>query len=236
MPALEPGSHVGPYEVLAPIGAGGMGEVYRSRDAKLKRDVAIKVLSAEWMRDPDRIHRFQREAQVLAALNHPHIAQIYGVEDAGGTPSRLTFEPGMESFPIWSPNGDSIAFGDWTGIEKKPANGSTQAETILKKDGLVALSSWSKDGRYIAFSTKPDTGGDIDILPLAGDKKPISFLHERFEENNPQISPDSRWMAYESNESGRSEANLEHGWHETEVAAGWQGTLLLVSIKSTDGD
>ena len=129
---------------------------------------------------------------------------VWTINSKSGTPSRLTFEAGMETFPIWSPSGDSIAFGDWTGIQKKPANGSTQAETILKGN-YAQLSSWSKDGRYIAFATKADTGGDIDILPLTEDKKPVSFLHERFEENNPQISPDSRWMAYESNESGRSE-------------------------------
>ena len=84
MPALQSGSLVGPYEILASIGAGGMGEVYRSRDTKLKREVAIKVLPEELSRDADRIRRFQREAEVLATLNHPHIAQIYGIEDASG--------------------------------------------------------------------------------------------------------------------------------------------------------
>src|SRR3990172_9548175 len=84
MPALQSGSYVGPYQVLAPIGAGGMGEVYRARDTKLKRDVAIKVLPEELSRDPERIRRFRREAEVLATLNHPNIAQIYGLEDADG--------------------------------------------------------------------------------------------------------------------------------------------------------
>jgi serine/threonine protein kinase len=70
--------------VLDLIGSGGMGEVYRARDTKLKRDVAIKVLPAEWARDVDRMARFQREAEVLASLNHPHIAQIYGLEESGG--------------------------------------------------------------------------------------------------------------------------------------------------------
>ena len=84
MPALQSGSHVGSYEILSPIGAGGMGEVYRARDTKLKRDVAIKVLPAEFSRDPERVARAQREAEVLASLNHPHIAQIYGVEESFG--------------------------------------------------------------------------------------------------------------------------------------------------------
>lgn len=85
MAALQSGTRVGPYEILALIGAGGMGEVYRSRDTKLKRDVAIKVLPPEFSADPDRVHRFQREAEVLATLNHPHIAQIYGVEEVNGS-------------------------------------------------------------------------------------------------------------------------------------------------------
>src|SRR5512147_2430118 len=78
---LAPGTRVGPYEVTAAIGAGGMGEVYRARDPKLKRDVAIKVLPDAFARDPERMARFQREAEVLASLNHSNIAQIYGVED-----------------------------------------------------------------------------------------------------------------------------------------------------------
>jgi Tol biopolymer transport system component len=78
---IATGTRLGPYELLAPLGAGGMGEVYRARDTKLNRDVAIKVLPDLFAADPDRLARFQREAQVLAALNHPNIAQIYGLEE-----------------------------------------------------------------------------------------------------------------------------------------------------------
>src|SRR6476619_4851611 len=81
---LVPGARLGVYEVLAPLGKGGMGEVYRAHDTKLNRDVAIKVLLPTVADDPDRLARFSREAQVLASLNHPHIAQIHGLEDAGG--------------------------------------------------------------------------------------------------------------------------------------------------------
>ncbi len=80
---LTAGTKLGPYEVLSPLGAGGMGEVYRARDAKLNRDVAIKVLPEAVAEDAERLARFQREAQVLASLNHPHIAAIYGLEKAG---------------------------------------------------------------------------------------------------------------------------------------------------------
>ncbi|HEV3329439.1 MAG TPA: serine/threonine-protein kinase [Bryobacteraceae bacterium] len=79
--ALSAGTHLGPYEIVAPIGAGGMGEVYRARDPKLQREVAIKVLPEAFAADPDRIARFAREALLLASLNHPGIAHIYGVED-----------------------------------------------------------------------------------------------------------------------------------------------------------
>jgi serine/threonine-protein kinase len=81
---LGPGTRLGPYEIVAPLGAGGMGEVYRARDTKLDRDVAIKVLPEVFVADPERIQRFQREAKTLAALNHPNIATIHGVEDANG--------------------------------------------------------------------------------------------------------------------------------------------------------
>ncbi len=83
--SLATGTRLGPYEILAPIGAGGMGEVYRARDGKLQRDVAIKVLPELFAADAERLARFQREAQVLAALNHPHIAAIYGLEESGAT-------------------------------------------------------------------------------------------------------------------------------------------------------
>jgi serine/threonine-protein kinase len=80
---LTPGTRLGPYEIVGPLGAGGMGEVYRARDSKLNRDVALKVLPASVAGDPERLARFRREAQVLASLNHPNIGQIYGFEDSG---------------------------------------------------------------------------------------------------------------------------------------------------------
>jgi len=79
---LSPGTRLGPYEVAAQIGVGGMREVYRATDTTLKRDVAVKVLPAALASDPVRLARFQREAEVLASLNHPHIATIYGLERA----------------------------------------------------------------------------------------------------------------------------------------------------------
>lgn len=80
MPArLIPGTHLGPYQIGAALGAGGMGEVYRARDTRLDRDVAIKVLPTNFAAEPDRLRRFYEEARAIAALNHPHICQIYDI-------------------------------------------------------------------------------------------------------------------------------------------------------------
>ncbi|HEY6346885.1 MAG TPA: serine/threonine-protein kinase [Bryobacteraceae bacterium] len=83
--SLRAGDRLGPYEILAPIGKGGMGEVYRARDTALQRDVALKVIPAAFSSDPDRMARFQREAQVLASLDHPNIGHIYGIVESDGT-------------------------------------------------------------------------------------------------------------------------------------------------------
>jgi serine/threonine protein kinase len=82
---LGAGTRIGAYEITGSLGAGGMGEVYRARDTRLKRDVALKILPQSFAADPDRLARFQREAEVLASLNHPNIAAIYGLEDSDGT-------------------------------------------------------------------------------------------------------------------------------------------------------
>ena len=86
---LSPGIPLGPYEVTAKIGEGGMGEVWHATDTKLDRDVALKVLPEAFTSDPDRLARFEREAKVLASLNYPNIGSIYGLEEAGGTPEKL---------------------------------------------------------------------------------------------------------------------------------------------------
>jgi eukaryotic-like serine/threonine-protein kinase len=80
--SLAPGSRLGAYEIVTLIGAGGMGEVYRARDPRLKRDVAIKILPDAFTTDPQRLARLHREAEVLASLNHPNIAQIHGIEQS----------------------------------------------------------------------------------------------------------------------------------------------------------
>ena len=89
--SLSGGTRIGAYEIVSLLGAGGMGEVYRARDTKLGRDVALKILPDAFASDLDRLARFQREARVLASLNHPNIGHIYGLEDSG-TPQALVLE------------------------------------------------------------------------------------------------------------------------------------------------
>jgi serine/threonine-protein kinase len=83
--AIGPGARIGPYEVVALLGEGGMGKVWRAHHTSLKRDDALKVLPEAFASDPERLARFQREAQILASLNHPNIAHVYGLEESDGT-------------------------------------------------------------------------------------------------------------------------------------------------------
>ena len=109
--SLAAGSRLGPYEIVTPLGAGGMGEVYRARDTRLHRDVALKVLPDAFATDPDRVRRFQQEARAVAALSHPHICQIFDVgpdylvlEYVEGTPLRGPMpERDVTGLPFRSP-------------------------------------------------------------------------------------------------------------------------------------
>ena len=147
---LAPGRRLGVYEVLSVIGAGGMGEVYRARDTTLQRDVALKVLTESVVRDAERLARFRREAQVLAALNHPNIAAIYGVEESAGTPA-LVLElvegqtladrlargamPLDEALPIAAQIVEALEAAHAQGIvhrDLKPANVTLRADGTVK--------------------------------------------------------------------------------------------------------
>ncbi len=149
--SLQPGTRLGPYEITNPLGQGGMGEVYQARDTTLNRDVAIKVLPAALADDPDRLARFQREAESLAALNHPNIAHIHGLEKSGHTPAIvMELVPGPtladrikagpmpfdEALPIARQIADALDAAHARGIvhrDLKPAN------IKVKDDGTVKV-------------------------------------------------------------------------------------------------
>ena len=148
--AILPGKRLGPYEIISAIGAGGMGEVYRARDSKLGRDVALKVLSAAFAADAERMSRFEREARLLAALNHPNIAAIYGLEESSGAPA-LVMElvegptladriaagpiPLDEALPIATQVAEALEYAHEKGIvhrDLKPANIKVKADGTVK--------------------------------------------------------------------------------------------------------
>jgi Tol biopolymer transport system component len=167
--ALSSGTRLGVYEVTGQIGAGGMGEVYRATDTKLKRQVAIKILPPALAGDVDRLARFQREAEVLASLNHPHIAGIYGLEEGGGT-TALVMElvegedlsqriakgaiPLDEALPIARQIADALEAAHEQGIihrDLKPANIKLRADGTVKvlDFGLAKVAGPPEGGHYV---------------------------------------------------------------------------------------
>ena len=170
--ALSPGTRLGPYEVTAKIGQGGMGEVYRARDTKLGRDVALKVLPDLFADDPERLARFQREARVLASLNHPNIASIYGLEESQGVRA-LVLElvegptlaeriaqgaiPVDEALPIAKQIADALEAAHEAGVihrDLKPAN------VKVRDDGTVKVLDFG-----LAKALEPEVSGDPSESP-----------------------------------------------------------------------
>jgi Tol biopolymer transport system component len=129
--------------------------------------------------------------------------------------TRFTFDAAPHFFPTWSPDGTTLAYSSSVkghfDLYTKSASGAGDAMLLLSSDGDKYVSDWSRDGRYLAFTqvdSKSKTLGDIFILPLFGDRKPFSFLQTTFNEGNAVFSPDGRWLAYQSNESGKGEVYI----------------------------
>ena len=149
--SLERAAFVGTYEILEPIGKGGMGEVFRARDEKLDRDVALKVLPDLLASDPDRLARFQREAKLLASLNHPGIASIYGFEESDGVQAlvlelveRPTLAERIAEGPISPDEALAIAYQMADALEAAHAEGVIHrdlkpTDVRIKEDGTVKV-------------------------------------------------------------------------------------------------
>jgi len=170
---MTPGTKLGPYEILSAIGAGGMGEVYRARDPKLGRDVAIKVLPEVFAGDVARMARFQREAKVLASLDHPNIASIYGLEDSGGTRAlvmQLVEGPTLadrikqgpipvdEAVRIARQIADALEYAHERGIihrDLKPANVKVTNDDAVKVLDFGLAKALEGDPSSIDISTSP---------------------------------------------------------------------------------
>jgi eukaryotic-like serine/threonine-protein kinase len=195
---LTPGTRLGVYHILAVIGAGGMGEVYRARDTRLQRDVAVKVLPEAFIRDPDRLARFEREAQLLAALNHPNIAQIHGLEELGGiqalfmewVPGKTLAEmiadaraathdegglPTDQAITIARQIADAVEAAHENGIlhrDLKPANIKVRPDGVVKvlDFGLAKAFAFERSIRSVPASWRPQRSGCLLSGPLTANR------------------------------------------------------------------
>ncbi len=134
---------------------------------------------------------------------------IWLYDFSAGTPTRFTFNPGTDWMPAWSPDGKEIAWSssrdDGSNLYKKPSNGADKDELLLKSTERKAANDWSRDGRFLLYSSL-GKGSDLWVLPMTGeDRKPRIYLQTEFQESQARFSPDSRWVAYTSNESGVNE-------------------------------
>ncbi len=156
------------------------------------------------------------ETRLAMTIDDPRAstADIWVRDLARGVSSRFTFSPDDDSAPTWSPDGSRIVYladrGGKFEIVRKLASGAGGEEVLRKSETAEPPDTFSRDGRFLSYySRQPGTSWDVGILPLAGDRKPIPFLSSQFVEVRPRFSPDGRWIAYDSNESGQMEVYVQ---------------------------
>ena len=157
------------------------------------------------------------EKRVMIHRHEGGGGDIWNADLSGGETLRVTFDPAQDNgSPLWSPDGDYVVFGSrrkgkW-GLYKKLANGTGAEELLVESDqNIISPTSWSRDGHFILYWENPTmaVGGDVWALPLTGERKAYPLLQTKFGESNSQISPDGKWFAYLSNESGRIQVYVQ---------------------------
>jgi Tol biopolymer transport system component/tRNA A-37 threonylcarbamoyl transferase component Bud32 len=191
---LQPGTRLGPHEILEAIGAGGMGVVYRARDTKLNRDVAIKVLLPEVANDPEQLRRFEREAHLLASLNHPNVAAIYGFEEAHGITAlvlELVEGPTLAERIASGP----LAIGEALAIARQIADALETAHErgIVHRDLKPANVKVTPDGTVKVL----DFGIAKAVQPLGADATPHSKVETAFATREGVIAGTAPYMSPE---------------------------------------
>ncbi len=200
-------STAGPF-VYRTGSAGGLRQfVWLDRSGKDigKAGDLLSTLSVELSPDGRRVALHQQVNQNI---------DVWLLELGRGVLSRFTFDPAIDVFPIWSPDGSRIVFGSNRkgpfDLYQKPAVGAGTEELLLATAQEKTPTDWSPDGRFLLYrSVDPKTGYDIWALPMNGDRKPFPVVQTNFDERDAQFSPDGKWIAYQSNESGRFEIYIQ---------------------------
>jgi Tol biopolymer transport system component/predicted Ser/Thr protein kinase len=172
-----------------------------TREGKPLRTVGDRGGHEQLALSPDGVHAVYRDVVGTVA------GDLWMTDLARGISARFTFEPALGGFPVWSPDGRRVAFQSGSDIFLKQASGGGDAELLFHSLIQTSPSSWSRDGRFLLITVIGSENRilDIQVLPLTGDRKPVPFLETQHGESQARFSPDGRWVAYTSNESGRSE-------------------------------
>ena len=190
---------------------GGIGAQLNWVGRDGKREVVTAVGTDPQSGDP-RISPDGARVALHRSISGAHNIWLY--ELARGVMTRLTFDPGNDTDPVWSPDARQIAFASDRGgtrqIYRKDSGGAGPEERLTDGPNPKVPMDWSRDGRYILYQQQdPKNGWDIWALPLQGDRKPVPVLQTPFNEQSPQFSPDGKWVAYESNESGADQVYIQ---------------------------
>jgi Protein kinase domain len=221
--ALNPGARLGPYKILSAIGAGGMGEVYRARDTRMERPVAIKILPSQAASDSQLRERFDREVKVLAALSHPNIVAIYDVGTLDGIPyaamellDGATLRERTAGAPL--PLRTAVDYAVQIGRGLAAAHDKGIDGTLRERPKTAvfggAEGTWAFHANATVNKGRPNEGRavlvDVDAsLRGGGDRKPYRIFSDPGQQDEARVSPNGRWLAYTDLATGRPEVHVQ---------------------------